>query len=88
MALTWSKHGPDMVLKIRHYIDNCLRPCWLSPENFRALASLEHTFPAGAVVLWCIWILLSLSSQLWLSSELKPARFLCGFSNFVCLKEP
>ena len=48
MALTWSKHGPDMVLKIRHYIDNCLRPCWLSPENFRALASLEHTFPAGA----------------------------------------
>ena len=48
MALTWSKHGPDMVLKIRHYIDNCLRPCWLSPENFIALASLEHTFPAGA----------------------------------------
>ena len=48
MALTWSKPGPDMVLKTRHYIDNCLRPCWLSPENFRALASLEHTFPAGA----------------------------------------
>ena len=75
MALTWAKHGPDMVLKIRHYIDNCLRPCWLSPENFRALASLEHTFPAGAVVLvlvlwcWCIWILLSLSSQLWLSFD-------------------
>ena len=48
MALVWSKHGPDMVLKNRHYIDNFLRPCWLSPENFRALASLEHTFPAGA----------------------------------------
>ena len=42
MALTWSKHGPE-----RHYIDNCLRPCWLSPDNFRALAGLEHTFPAG-----------------------------------------
>ena len=48
MALAWSKHGLDMVLKIRYYIDNCLRPCWPSPENFRALASLEHTFPAGA----------------------------------------
>ena len=47
MAPAWSKYGPDMVLKIRHYIDNCLRPCWLSPENFRALASLEHTFPDG-----------------------------------------
>ena len=48
MALTWSKYGPDMVPKIRHSIDNCFRPCWLSPENFRALAGLEHTFPAGA----------------------------------------
>ena len=47
MALTWSKHGPDMVPKTSHSIDNCLRPCWLSPENFRALAGLEHTFPAG-----------------------------------------
>ena len=47
MARTWSKYGPDMVPKIRHSIDNCFSTCWLSPENFRALASLEHTFPAG-----------------------------------------
>ena len=47
MARAWSKHGPDMVPKIRHSIDNHLRPCWLSLENIRALASLEHTFPAG-----------------------------------------
>ena len=48
MALTWSKHGPDKVPKIRHSIDNHLRPCWPRVENFRALASLEHTFLAGA----------------------------------------
>ena len=43
-----SKHSPDIVKKTRHSIENCLRPCLLSLENFRALASLEHTFPAGA----------------------------------------
>ena len=47
MALTWSKYGPNMVQKLRHSIDNCFRPSWLSPENFRALAGLEYTFPAG-----------------------------------------
>ena len=50
MAPAWSKHGLDRVLKIRYYKDNSLRPCWPSPENFRALASLEHTFPAGGGV--------------------------------------
>ena len=47
MALTWFKHVPDMVQKIKHSKDNCLRPYWLSPENFRAIVSLEPTFPAG-----------------------------------------
>ena len=34
--------------KIRHSIDHHFIACWLSLENFSALACLEHTFPAGA----------------------------------------
>ena len=41
MAPTWSKHGPDMVLKSRHSVDIGLRPCLLSLEKFSALAGLE-----------------------------------------------
>ena len=41
MVLTWSKHGPDIVLKIRHSVDIGLRPFLLSLENFSALAALE-----------------------------------------------
>ena len=48
MEITWSKHGLDMVPKIKKSIGKVLRPCLLSPESFRALAGLDHTFPGGA----------------------------------------
>ena len=35
MVFTWSKHDPDMVLKIRYSIERCLKLCWLSHENFQ-----------------------------------------------------
>ena len=41
MVPTYSKHGPDMVLKSRHLVDIGLRPWGFSLENFRALAYLE-----------------------------------------------
>ena len=51
LGRTWPCHGktwPIHGLKIRHSIDYHLIACWLSLENFSALADLEHTFPAGA----------------------------------------
>merc|ERR1711954_560740 len=36
-----SQHGPDMVLKSRHFIEMLLRPYLPGLENFRALASLK-----------------------------------------------
>ena len=41
MDLIWPKHGPNMVLLIKHNIDMSLGPICLSPESFISLVSLE-----------------------------------------------
>ena len=41
MIATWSKYGPDMVLKSTHSVDIGLRPFLGSLEHFSALAGLE-----------------------------------------------
>ena len=47
MVVTWSKHGPDMVPTIGNSFGMSFGPFQLSPESFKALVGLDHTFPDG-----------------------------------------
>ena len=51
-VLTWSIHGPDMVLMSIHSIDIGLRPCLLSLENVSALAVLKVKGRPNMVPKW------------------------------------
>ena len=46
MVVKWSKHGPGMFPTGKSF-GMSFGPFQLSPESFRSLASLDHTFLVG-----------------------------------------